>query len=506
MTIVVAGATVASTSALARVNTNMQVLDNISVALKIYSQAPTVKTTHSGNGETIAADVETIATSDIINQLGQVGGFAVNPKTDKLVLSTIYSNMLVGIPGTSVTVSSVTLSNIPNGVLYYWYDASEVDQMGFTDFASQTNSFLITNGMNYDGWPGDIFQTSSSTSAGTTIYPLPDAQGNGGNEWDAISSNFLYTSTSYPPPFVSATTNTIDYSGLPSTNLDGSRSLTAQGALSYWVTLVPTVSGTNCNVTITQFSPQTEEIFAQADQHVCVMTPKTGSAASTLYLVDNWLQWNNGGTTIYDETGNDLSAGEFSGLNITTQTAYSTGGLLIYTVYPTNGAPATVTNLNLDPMGFSKGTIKLMNLTLNGKATNADEVQLLSTETVTGGGTGFIGGTFTTASEYQGSVTPADVYITSISGGVTNYHTNGPFTNFINNTIIESPINGYNEGNYLGTNFVTNVLNGTSDTNYPYYAYGQYVYNPTNVVYSGTITLNFLSALTASNEIVPIQP
>lgn len=39
MTIVVAGATVASTSALARVNTNMQVLDNISVALKIYSQA-----------------------------------------------------------------------------------------------------------------------------------------------------------------------------------------------------------------------------------------------------------------------------------------------------------------------------------------------------------------------------------------------------------------------------------------------------------------------------------
>ncbi|MGD0815527.1 MAG: hypothetical protein ABSA83_18165 [Verrucomicrobiota bacterium] len=507
VTVMAAGAALAATSALAKVSTNMQVLDNISVALKIYSQAPNVKTTHNGNGETIAAEVGGISTSDIIYQLGQVGGFAVNPKTDKLVLSTIYSNMLVGIPGTSVTVSSVTLTNVPQGTLFYWEDSfGHVGSLNFTDFATVTNSFLITNGVNEES-PGYIFYTSSSTSAGTTVYSLPDAHGNGGYYGDSITSNALFTAmVGSPPPFTSA--NAIDYAALASTNINGSRALTGQGALSYWVTVVPTVSGTNVNVTITQFSPQTEEILAQADQHICVMTPKTGSADPTLFLVDNWIAWdlNSGGTTIYDETGNDLGANEFSGTNITGQTIYSTGDLLIYTVYPTNGAPATVTNLNLDPMGFSKGTIKLMNLTLNGKATHAENVQLISTETVTAGGQGFIGGTFTTDPGYPAGPN-TDKYVTSITDGVTNYSTNF-FTNYNSNPEITSVINNNAEGNYLGTNFVTNVLNRTPDTNLFGFDgdYGQYVYNPTNVVYSGTITLNFLSALTASNEIVPVQP
>jgi len=489
----VTGATVTATKApAAKLNTNAQVLDNISVALTVYSQSPTVKTTRNGKNEKQVAVVSKINTSDIIYQLGQIGGFSVNPKKDKLVLSTTFSNFLVGIPGTTVLVSSNTLTNVPNGEVWYWQDPyGESWAMDLSDGATYTNTFLITNS---GGAYGEIFQLSSATSSGTTYFPLPDAQGNGGNYYDSIYTNDVFTATNTFPPGTS--TNAINFGPLYGTNLDGTRSLSQ--TLSYWVVLTPTVSGTNVNVTITQYSPQTEEVFAYADPVVCVMTPKSSGTPASLILVSNWVQWNSGSVKIYDDTGTDLATNDFDELDITSETVYTTGGVEINTTYPETGAPSTQTNLNLNLNGFAKGSATRMNLLLNGKASNALDVLSLSSQSVGNGvGTGYIGGTFTTNFDYPSSTNAADVYIYSYEGSHTNYETNNAYTNYTYNTEITN-LTG-REGNYIGATFVTNA----ADTNFPY---GQFVQNPTNVLVTGTVTLTYLNSLTESNIIVPVQP
>jgi hypothetical protein len=449
-----------------------------------------VKTTPNGKHEKQIAVTNKIGTSDLIYQLGQIGGFTVNPKKDKLVLSTTFSNFLVGIPGTTVLVSSNTLTNVPNGEVWYWQDPyGESWAMDLSDGATYTNTFLITNS---GGAYGEIFQLSSATSSGTTYFPLPDAQGNGGNYYDSIYTNDVFTATNTFPPGTS--TNAINFGPLYGTNLDGTRSLSQ--TLSYWVVLTPTVSGTNVNVTITQYSPQTEEVFAYADPVVCVMTPKSSGTAATLILVSNWVRWGSGDDIIiYDDTGTDLVTNDFDELNIKSETVYTTGGVEIDTTYPTNGAPSTQTNLNLNLNGFAKGSLNLVNLLLNGKASNALDVLSLSSQSVGNGfGEGYIGGTFVTNASQPSSTNAADVFVYSYEGSTTNYETNGPYTNYTYNTEITS-LTGQ-EGNYIGTNFVTNGIPPR----------GQYVYHPTNVLVTGSITLTYLSSLTESNIIVPIQP
>jgi len=461
--ILVTGATVTATRApAATTSTNTQVLDNISVQLTVYSQGGV-----NSSDKSLAADKTTIKTADIIYQLGQIGGFTVDAKKDKLVLSTTYTNQLVGIPNTTNLISTNTISSIVGGALYYWQDdfgdSYYLDLDGAFGNDNLTNSYAISNNV--------IWTISSSGSTGTTNYAI------GANGYDSITpdTNALFTAgPAGGPPFTG--TNFINFSSLPSTNRDGFGNLTATEALGYWVTVVPTVTAGSTNVTITQYSPVTEELFALGKQHICVMTPGSGtSTPATLTKVDNWVQWDSfgGGTTIYAESGKDLSTNDFSGTNISGQTTYSTADLLVYTTYPAFGAAATVTNLNLDPGGFSKGTAKLMNFTVHGKATNAEVLQIISSANVTAAGQGYIGGSFVTNASY----------ISSIVGNVTNY---------AENTEVYSQIQGA-EGNFLGTNFVKN-------TNAPF---GQYVHNPTEVVYSGTVTLTFLSS---GPEIQPVDP
>ena len=94
--ILAAGATVAATRAPAAVVTDTQVLDNISVQLKMYSQGALNSTDKS-----LAATATTLTTSDLIQQLLIIGGFPTTTyKSDKLVVSTLYSNVLTGTPGT----------------------------------------------------------------------------------------------------------------------------------------------------------------------------------------------------------------------------------------------------------------------------------------------------------------------------------------------------------------------------------------------------------------------
>jgi hypothetical protein len=476
--ILVTSATVTATRApAATISTNTQVLDNISVLLTVYSQGGV-----NSSDKSLAVDKTTIKTPEIIYQLGQIGGFAVDAKKDKLVLSTTYTNILVGQPNTTEVISTVTLNNdagiiASGGSMFFWTDdVGDYIGLDLVDSTS-TNSYTITNGFNdFSQNAGEIWLTYN----GVTTYPV-------GNSFYApidSTTNALYTSTSGSP--FDTSTNFINYSALPASSIDGFGNILypagtfqsgSSGALGYWVTVVPTVTPTATNVTITQYGPVTNELFALNQQHICVMTPKSGTTAPTLTKVDNWVAWdlNAGGTTFYAESGKDLSTNDFSGTNITGETTYGTGDLLVYTTYPTTGAAPTVTNLSLDPAGFSKGTAKLMNLTLHGKATNAQVFQIISSSTVTAAGEGYIGGFFTT--NYQ--------YISSISiGGVTNYTQNTP---------IESQINDNATGNYLGTNFVVNT-NSPGD---------QYVQNPTQVAYEGTVTLTFLSS---GPEILPVDP
>jgi hypothetical protein len=460
--ILVTGATVTSTRAAtaSSLNTNTQVLDNISVQLTVYSQGGV-----NSSDKSLAADKTTIKTADIIYQLGQIGGFTVDAKKDKLVLSTTYTNQLAGVAGSSnVVISTVTLTNdagvVKESGMYYWQDPFGDDSYLDLVDGSTTNSYLITNGTIY------------LTFDGTTHYT--------NHVYDSIGgTNALYTSTSgFTLPF-NTSTNYINLNAIPAPALDGFGNFLYPDAFGYFVTVVTTVTGSGAtgttNVTITQYSPGTEEVFAQKSQHVCVMTPKSGSTEPTLTKVDNWVAWdmNGGANTIYAESGKDLSTNDFSGTNITGETTYSTGDLLVYTTYPAFGAAATVTNLNLDPGGFSKGTAKLMNFTVHGKATNAEVLQIISSANVTASGQGYIGGSFVTNASY----------ISSIVGNVTNYAYNAG---------IYSQIEGAT-GNFLGTNFVVN-------TNAPF---GQYVHNPTEVVYSGTVTLTFLSS---GPEIQPVDP
>src|ERR1022692_2740492 len=82
----VAGATMISTRAAAATKTNMQVLDNISIQLKVFSQGAL-----KSNDKSFPDVVSTFTTSDLIRQLAVISSNAFTfSKSDKLVLSTVY--------------------------------------------------------------------------------------------------------------------------------------------------------------------------------------------------------------------------------------------------------------------------------------------------------------------------------------------------------------------------------------------------------------------------------
>jgi hypothetical protein len=139
--ILAAGATVAATRAPAAVTTNMQVLDNISVQLKVYSQGA-LKT----GDKTLVATATTLTTSDLIQQLLIIGGFPTTTyKSDKLVVSTLYSNVVYGTVATTNGLFTNTISPLNTGTNLYVIDA------GADFLAGGTNLLPITSGLNSGG-------------------------------------------------------------------------------------------------------------------------------------------------------------------------------------------------------------------------------------------------------------------------------------------------------------------------------------------------------------------
>src|ERR1019366_2210033 len=101
----VTGATVTATRAPAAPSTNMQIVDNISLHLQVFSQGPL-----NSHGTVLPALQKTLLSTDLLKELANVvPGYTYKPG-DKLVYSTIYSNFLV-------TNADLGLTNInTNGV------------------------------------------------------------------------------------------------------------------------------------------------------------------------------------------------------------------------------------------------------------------------------------------------------------------------------------------------------------------------------------------------------
>ncbi len=446
MATLLTGATVTSTRA--TVTTNMQVLNNLSVQLKIYRQGPL-----SSTGKSLAATPTTFTTSDLIQQLAPFAGFSYS-RGQKLVYSTIYSKSVVGTPNTTLTNLQVTNLNGLGANI----SLQIVDPGG-------TNGLPITSGVN------------SGSNGFTNFYLITNA-----TVWQLTNSNTPLGTYSY---YTNILNDIILTNGIVVATINTNSMLANSGpSLGYWTTIVPTITAISTNITITQYSPQTNIVFTNANSHICVLTPKTSTAAASLVDVDNWLglyqssDFNGNNFAVYKESGNDLSGGDFQGTNITGQTLYSSWNFYIFAAWPTNSAPPGQTNLIFSgdhsqsdtPLsGLGTSVTRLINLTMNGNAREKAVFQTIGSATIPVTAVGYIGGTLTT-----------NTLQTNTFNGVTT----------TNNTFGSSYTSGF--GNWVGTNFIYQN-NGNN----------LYIQNVNDVLAEGTITINFLSA---KPVIAPVAP
>jgi hypothetical protein len=508
--ILAVGATVAATRVPAAEATDTQVLDNISVQLKVYSQGIL-----GNDNKTLKANSTTLTTSDLIQQLDLVSGFTANARTSKLVLSTLYTNVLVGTPGSSTNATGVNVPVQPAGaiandvyIIYNGgtghgtnelpissgYDGSAAHPAGTgTGF---TNGYLITNGYVYA-----ISYTGAGTAVATNITytgtPSPSAipaDQDYPDQADAILLTnfnvFVFPQTAASLPNGEAPTTTT-----PVTNGAILSSTPGAGAvLGYWATITPVIvdstqSGTagvvvtdtgTTNIIVTQYAPATVSVLTNSTRQVCIMS-KSGSTVS-LFDVSDWIKFNTvagaSSPTIYNESGTGLSETDFDGINITAQTTYSINDMYVRIVYPTNGNPSLQTNLLFDAQGFAKGTTKILNLVTGGTTAEALKFQVLSSGTTDAAGAGSIGGSFLPDATAPGS----PIYTNAL--GVTNVPAVTGSTVIGGATLASQPLY------YFSSTFQTNFI--TTNT-----------ISATNAVIDGTITISFLSAEPA---VVPAEP
>jgi hypothetical protein len=449
--ILATGATVTATRApAATTTTNTQVLDNISVALKIYQQGD-LKTTPTGKGDSLAAPITTFTTYDLIQQLAPFAGFTA-AKNQKLVLSTVFSNFLVATGAATSTTNVFVIAGGGNGSVDYMYPAGGINVgTNSLDFGSgtTTNSYYITNSY------GNVYLYQISTVG--TNPPVTSYYDNIASI--AILTNF-YDGTNY-------------HYGV-ATNINTNLVANGYQPFSYWTTIA---LNNSTNVVVTEYTPTTVNLFTNASSHVCVMTPKSSSAAESLIDVDNWVSFGDKSDytgdsfSFYKEMGNDLSGDDFAGTNITSQTVYSYGTFSIFTAWPTNGAPAGQTNIifaNRDsdtPLGgFQTSMTKFINLTVNGNSKDKAVFQVIGSGSAAVSGVGYIGGSLTT--NFLQTNTTFGVTTTNLTFGSAN--------------------------NWLGTNHI--YQNGGNSI---------YIQDTTDVLAVGTITMTFLSA---EPVIVPAKP
>jgi hypothetical protein len=476
----VAGAAVSS--AVAGTKTNLQVLDNITVNLKVYTQGGL--NPHGTPDTSLLAPVVTYTTKSLITELGALAGFT--PANNmKLVQSSVYS--------TNVVVWTAT-------------NAVPFTNAGATSAVVGSNNALgVGTNLAVDTYGGgtEILPTITSTTTNDYVVyydgTVTDNLGNYYPQFDVYKITYTGPTTSTTNYFASATNDVVltnsgvTYTALATLNTNlvvnqdsNAGNFPAPGydeggfypSLAVYETI--TVTGgpsTTTNVVITQYGPTTATITTNAPENstyesylggvdfanpsICVMTPGSGANSASLVSVDNWVSLNGDGISVVAETGKDLSASGSAGTNVSSETAYSIKDFSINTIYPTNTGTATGMNVYLDPKGFTKSTGKLLNLVTSGTKAEAKEFGVYASVNLSGAASGYIGGTLASLVTNQYTVV----------SGVTN--TNTPFS-----------------GNYLGTNYInTNAQ--------------EYITGTTNAVCEGTINLTFIGA---GAVIAPAQP
>jgi hypothetical protein len=410
LTMMAAGATVAATRAQAVAYTNIQTLDNVSIQLTLYTQGA-LKTTTTGRGESLPVTKKSLNTADLLKQLAGLAGFTYAP-SDKLVYSSIYSNVLFGVPGTTVTNSTVTVTNGATNLFYVGGFSGTTNNLPLLT-SSATNSFYITNGIIFE----DTYSGAGALVTSNSFY-------------DTLQGGAIYTSSTGGTTFTS--TNTINTNSIRN----------ASGPSLGYNTTIMLAAGTS-NAIITQTSPSTNYIFTNASSQLAVWTGTTGTGASampTLVALSNYMAIDTESASLYMEAGTSLSAtNDFAGTNINPgQVVYSIKALNISAVYSTNGAPAANTNLYLtssDSLGFSQDTYTHLNLAVASK--KASVFDSLSSGKFTPAGFGYTGGTFAGTNTF------------TVVNGVTN------FNQFVNSYVGTNLNGGYISGSmpvlYNGT-------------------------------------------------------
>ena len=337
----VTGATVTATRAPAAPSTNMQIVDNISLHLQVFSQGPL-----NSHGTVLPALQKTLLSTDLLKELANVvPGYTYKPG-DKLVYSTIYSNFLV-------TNADLGLTNLNTNVA--------VPAPG----AGSNISFTIA------GVP-----VATNTIETTNIV---------------ITNSLMYlgSATNAPVAFITTNTVVINTNGVPaSTNA----SFDTNATFLTTVSALPT-NGTITNLNILSVSGTTNLLFTNVPSYSNMLAIMQGGTAKApnLISVTNWIDPGANGK-IYQETGKNLTKTNFDGTNITAQTVYKFQGFSI-NCFVTNGT--STSNLILDVSGFTKAIAKVINLTVGGTAKTAKEIFLVNGNTTSDvSGSGHQGGTF----------------------------------------------------------------------------------------------------------------
>jgi hypothetical protein len=349
--ILATGATVAATQATPR--TNLVVLDNITVALKITQQGAA-----NSADTTLKATTTSFTTADLIqNLIGVTSNFngtvttasASAVRTFKLVKATLYEDVLGGTPNTAVT--NGPSSNMPsmtavaaggtveavaiNGYAPLWIvdggylaavdaghafpnaaqmaAAENVTITGFTaDGCSQLPFFTYTEAVAGGNTAFTIANTNSYMVSNMVIYQSNIVAGVQAeeNQWSLTNNIIISNGTT---PLLAFTLNTnqnpYPYIGVGASNNPPFYDLSGRSSgLGYWTTIVPTnivVTGTTATpvanasanivltVLITQYSPANKMVFTNVATITCVETsPGSGTEPTpVLYDVDSFVSW-----------------------------------------------------------------------------------------------------------------------------------------------------------------------------------------------------------------------
>jgi hypothetical protein len=381
--ILVTGATVIATNAPADPSTNMQVVDNVQIALKFYSQGA-LKANNKGVTTSLPVVTQTYTTADLLSQLAKIGtvpGYTTFTKSDKLVYTTSFGDIYVTNPplvtnaSLSTNVDVAAVDNADNLTVTVGGVA-----VGTNEFETYTN-VVITNQTLYYG---------TNTFPGTAL----------------TTNTFIVTSNTTP-----ISTNVFD------TNTGAEVVITASpttGDISNFNIL--SLTGTVITVYTNSSSPSVSYLG------ILTAANNTSSGATVIPLT-NFVSDGQRGSTIYQEAGKDLTTSNFLGTNITSETTYKDSTLTV-TAFVTNDS-TSVTNLYFQVAGFDKSVLKAVDLTVKGTAKTPKQIfDLNGSENFDVSGYGAEGGVFTNSAAATNAPFTTSQFVSSefpdAAPGVTN--------------------------------------------------------------------------------------